>query len=463
MPVICVVAAPGLVGGVGLCVGPQNQIHVQMKSGQVWTCSAHDTLQHTVVTAKGLDLGGATALAVTTQGRFVTTYKKSGMVDWDTRTENSMVLLDRPTSEDVTAGITTMPHDLFACTTHEPHAVRIVCALTRISWRLAGGPTAGHVDGDRSVAQFCRPMGLALTPCGGLLVADTGNNALRRVSATGFVQTLPVFDTRDRTPLPLAAPRDVDVDVHGCAVVADTEAHCLRIVAPDGGACAAVPLLHAPGSVAIDRDGTVWVLPHKSDGVLYRVKDCGLAAGVRSFHHVLSLSTLNVEARLTLGLQLHQADEITPENASVLDSEENKLATVRKRVRNFEAFWARARTASSQAVQDDERAVFDWVSLHEGECSDGLEDICCPITHCVMRDPVVAADNNTYERSAIERWFTKSKTFPLTNQKALGPEGLVLRSNLALKKIIEKRMKERRRRLHKRVASGAALDVKSAA
>lgn len=31
----------------------------------------------------------------------------------------------------------------------------------------------------------------------------------------------------------------------------------------------------------------------------------------------------------------------------------------------------------------------------------------CPITHRVMRDPVVAADGHCYERSAISAWFAR--------------------------------------------------------
>ena len=39
----------------------------------------------------------------------------------------------------------------------------------------------------------------------------------------------------------------------------------------------------------------------------------------------------------------------------------------------------------------------------------------CPITQCVMTDPVFTADGNTYERAAIERWFAEGhRTAPLT-------------------------------------------------
>lgn len=44
------------------------------------------------------------------------------------------------------------------------------------------------------------------------------------------------------------------------------------------------------------------------------------------------------------------------------------------------------------------------------------DDWLCPITHSLMRDPVVAADGQTYERLAIERWFAQRQTSPLTGE-----------------------------------------------
>jgi hypothetical protein len=43
------------------------------------------------------------------------------------------------------------------------------------------------------------------------------------------------------------------------------------------------------------------------------------------------------------------------------------------------------------------------------------ELLCCPITHEVFKDPVVAADGITYERSAITGWLTTHDTSPMTN------------------------------------------------
>ncbi|GAB5033901.1 wd sam and u-box domain-containing protein 1 [Nannochloropsis oceanica] len=60
-----------------------------------------------------------------------------------------------------------------------------------------------------------------------------------------------------------------------------------------------------------------------------------------------------------------------------------------------------------------------------------LEPLLCPISRCIMRDPVLTCDGHSYERASIEAWLRRGhRTSPMT--------GLVLPSrklwpNLALK------------------------------
>lgn len=44
------------------------------------------------------------------------------------------------------------------------------------------------------------------------------------------------------------------------------------------------------------------------------------------------------------------------------------------------------------------------------------QDLRCPITLEVMVDPVIASDGHSYEREAIQRWFTTHRTSPLTGR-----------------------------------------------
>ena len=42
------------------------------------------------------------------------------------------------------------------------------------------------------------------------------------------------------------------------------------------------------------------------------------------------------------------------------------------------------------------------------------DELMCPITNAIMVRPMLAADNKTYELSAIHKWFTRKATSPMT-------------------------------------------------
>jgi DNA-binding beta-propeller fold protein YncE len=68
------------------------------------------------------------------------------------------------------------------------HEVRMVSAAGVIT-RVAGTGTPGNTgdDGPATDAQLNRPFGVAVTPDGGFLIADTFNNEVRQVSAAGVI------------------------------------------------------------------------------------------------------------------------------------------------------------------------------------------------------------------------------------------------------------------------------------
>ena len=43
-------------------------------------------------------------------------------------------------------------------------------------------------------------------------------------------------------------------------------------------------------------------------------------------------------------------------------------------------------------------------------------ELLCPITHALMMEPVVIASGHTFEKAAIEAWFSRSNTNPLTGE-----------------------------------------------
>jgi hypothetical protein len=58
----------------------------------------------------------------------------------------------------------------------------------------------------------------------------------------------------------------------------------------------------------------------------------------------------------------------------------------------------------------------------------------CPLTMEVMRDPVITADGQTYERAEIEKWFALgNRTSPLTGEELSSTN---LLPNIALRQVI---------------------------
>ncbi len=104
---------------------------------------------------------------------------------------------------------------------------------------LAGDTQPGLIDGTGRQARFDRPSGLLSLPSGELLVADSGNHAIRQVAADGTTTTLAGngesgwqdgngAQARFRKPSALAMAAD------GRVLVADQDNHRIRLLSVDG-------------------------------------------------------------------------------------------------------------------------------------------------------------------------------------------------------------------------------------
>jgi sugar lactone lactonase YvrE len=117
------------------------------------------------------------------------------------------------------------------------HMVRKVAPDGRVS-TLAGNGTPGFADGPGPVARFNNPLNAAWEPKRGLVVADSGNNALRWVAPEGTVTTLVGGPSPGGADGPREAARfawdtAVVADGHGGLYVADAQNHRVRHVSPD--------------------------------------------------------------------------------------------------------------------------------------------------------------------------------------------------------------------------------------
>jgi len=164
------------------------------------------------------------------------------------------------------------------------HVIRKVSKAGRVS-TFAGAADrglGGFADGPAGRARFAAPAGLAVLPGGDLLVADTGNNRIRRVSKAGTVTTLAGADTRrDELGRPTGGYRDgavaqaqfrypagLAVGGDGTVYVADAGNHCVRRIA--GGVvstlAAAGGKMETPTQLALIAD-RLWVVDSAKPGL----------------------------------------------------------------------------------------------------------------------------------------------------------------------------------------------------
>ncbi|MGP0031014.1 MAG: hypothetical protein ACLPVF_10980 [Acidimicrobiales bacterium] len=122
------------------------------------------------------------------------------------------------------------------------HEVRKVSASGIIS-RVAGTGAQGKGgdDGPATEAQLNGPMGVAVTADGGFLIADTQNNEVRKVSASGIISRVAGTgaggkggDDGPATEAQLNSPGGVAVTADGGFLVADTANNEVRKVSASG-------------------------------------------------------------------------------------------------------------------------------------------------------------------------------------------------------------------------------------
>ena len=136
---------------------------------------------------------------------------------------------------------------------------------------LAGDGRAGYADGPAASARFDAPLGVAVDKAGNVYVADTYNDRVRVVTRDGSVRTLAGGAAPGYTDGPAAialfdTPAGVAVASDGSVIVADTGNDRLRKVTPDGQVSTlnfaaeglTEPALDSPVGLALTRDNFIY-------------------------------------------------------------------------------------------------------------------------------------------------------------------------------------------------------------
>ncbi len=143
---------------------------------------------------------------------------------------------------------------------------------------LAGDGTPGASDGQGTYASFYLPGGIAVDPSGNLYVSDTYNNMIRKISPTGLVTTLAGKKTKGSAngrgrEASFWRPAGIAVDHEGNLLVADVGNNKIRKVTPDGMVSTfagsglrgstngpdTTASFYKPYGIAVAPDGTIYV------------------------------------------------------------------------------------------------------------------------------------------------------------------------------------------------------------
>jgi sugar lactone lactonase YvrE len=138
---------------------------------------------------------------------------------------------------------------------------------------VAGQGTPGYADGDRNTALFDTPSGIVVANDNSLIVADTGNDRLRRISPDGNVTTLPVTD--------LSSPIGLAVTYDNYLYVTELDRSRVVQIAPDGITRVIAGGFNHPTGIAIapSDDGPPKLYVADSGNYLVRKLDPAPAAG----------------------------------------------------------------------------------------------------------------------------------------------------------------------------------------
>ncbi len=163
---------------------------------------------------------------------------------------------------------------------------------------VAGTGTAGAANGAHDIARFSSPQGVAVDRSGNIYVADSTNNLIRKITASGAVSTLAGSGTSGAadgvgTSASFSNPLGLAVDAQGVVYVCDAGNNAVRRIDPAGNVTTlagggpagfadgqgSAARFNFPHGVAVSSRGDVYV----ADFANHRIRKITSAGAVSTF------------------------------------------------------------------------------------------------------------------------------------------------------------------------------------
>lgn len=215
-----------------------------------------------------------------------------------------------------------------------------VCKATPISTSniLAGNATSGFSNATGSAARFSVPVGMVYDGNRNLYVADSGNNAIRKVTPTGVVSTYAGSgstgsNNANGTSATFNAPLGLAIDASSNLYVADSGNNLIRKVDTSRNVTTVAFAMTTPTIIAVDSTATNMIAVDGSSNIYayinfsdkgridqsYGYSNVGAVAcrpdGVFYYAPVLEGPDIPGIVRLTFGAQSSNARAITSSSA----------------------------------------------------------------------------------------------------------------------------------------------------
>jgi sugar lactone lactonase YvrE len=134
------------------------------------------------------------------------------------------------------------------------HTIRRITAAGAVTTLAGSAGLPGSTDASGSAARFNSPAGLAVDTSGNVFVCDAGNHTIRRITPAGLVTTvagspgLVGTTNANGSSARFNSPRGITVDSSGNLIVTDTGNHAIRRITTNGDVTTFAGLSGTPGS-----------------------------------------------------------------------------------------------------------------------------------------------------------------------------------------------------------------------